>query len=99
MNDTSPEANYVARMQDRISTMEVRVPEHLPSTEALFAATAQLREQVLDQRDDAHMAAGLLERNGARSTGTTAHRLQSGAGIRARHQPSGTALPSHSLRA
>lgn len=62
MNDTSPEANYVARMQDRISTMEVRVPEHLPSTEALFAATAQLREQVLDQRDDAHMAAGLLER-------------------------------------
>src|SRR5690625_3508936 len=55
------DAEYLERMSGRIEAMVSRVENHLDTTEALFSATGQLRDDLTAQSEDAHTLAGLLE--------------------------------------
>lgn len=55
------DAMYRSRMLGRIRQMEGTVAEHLPTTQALFSATAAMQETLRHQREDAQQWAALLE--------------------------------------
>lgn len=58
---SEPDDMYRSRMLGRIQQMEATVSEHLPSTQALFSATAAMQETLRHQREDAQQWAALLE--------------------------------------
>ena len=61
MNDHEIHDQFRSRMLQRITDMESGVSDHLPTTDALFTATSRLRDQLMEQREDAHTWAALLE--------------------------------------